>query len=82
MSRPPAWSGWPRLACLLSLAALPPGCAMFEPTHSPRGEARSAPVTTGELAQSDVNRMATIGMKENLDGLLRLADKLYRRNPA
>lgn len=82
MSRPPAWSGWPRLACLLSLAALPPGCAMFEPTPAPRGEARSAPVTTGELAQSDVNRMATIGMKENLDGLLRLADKLYRRNPA
>ena len=82
MSRPPAWSGWPRLACLLSLAALPTGCAMLEPTPAPRGEARSAPVTTGELAQSDVNRMATIGMKENLDGLLRLADKLYRRNPA
>ena len=35
-----------------------------------------------ELAQSDVNRMATLGMRDNLDSLLRLADKLYRRNPA
>ena len=35
-----------------------------------------------ELAQSDVNRMATLGMRDNLDSLLRIADKLYRRNPA
>ncbi|CAN5420961.1 hypothetical protein BH10PSE16_BH10PSE16_26440 [soil metagenome] len=35
-----------------------------------------------EIAQSDVNRMATLGMRDNLDSLLRIADKLYRRNPA
>ncbi len=67
------------LGLIFSLLA---GCSVFEPTPAPRGEAKSAPVTPGELAQSDVNRMATIGMKENLDALLRLADKLYRRNPA
>ncbi|WP_245951384.1 hypothetical protein [Paracidovorax anthurii] len=56
------------------------GCAAPAPT--PRGEAKAAPATTGELAQSDVNRMATLAMRENLDGLYRLMDKLYRRNPA
>jgi hypothetical protein len=88
MGRPPVSPGRADLAramapgSLACLALLLSGCGMFEPTPTPRGEARSAPVTTGELAQSDVNRMATIGMKENLDALLRLADKLYRRNPA
>ena len=47
-----------------------------------RGEAQVAPVTPGDLAQSDVNRMATLAMRDNLDSLLRIADKLYRRNPA
>nr|WP_239467252.1 hypothetical protein [Rhodoferax koreense] len=67
---------------MLGVAGLLAACSAFEPTPAPHGEAKSAPVTSGELAQSDVNRMATIGMKENLDALLRLADKLYRRNPA
>lgn len=39
-------------------------------------------MTPSELAQSDVNRMATLGMQGNLASLLMLADKLYRRNPA
>ena len=39
-------------------------------------------MTPGDLAQSDVNRMATLAMRDNLDSLLRIADKLYRRNPA
>ena len=39
-------------------------------------------MTSGELAQSDVNRMATLGMQGNLASLMLLADKLYRRNPA
>ncbi|ODS65046.1 MAG: hypothetical protein ABS37_09555 [Acidovorax sp. SCN 65-108] len=34
------------------------------------------------LAQSDMNRVATLAMHENLEGLFRLMDKLYRRNPA
>jgi len=54
------------------------GCAA---TPAPRGEVRVAPTASSELAQSDVNRMATLGMRANLDSLLSLADKLYRRNP-
>ncbi len=48
----------------------------------PPGEAQSAPITTAELAQSDANRMATLGMRDNLASLMLLADKLYRRNPS
>jgi len=56
------------------------GCASNAPTH--RGEAQAAPMAASEVGQSDVNRMATLGMRDNLESLLRLADKLYRRNPA
>jgi len=56
------------------------GCAGPAPTQ--RGETQVAPMRPTELAQSDVNRMATLGMRDNLDSLLRIADKLYRRNPA
>ena len=45
-------------------------------------EAQSAPISPRELAQSDSNRMATLGMRDNLASLMLLADKLYRRNPA
>jgi len=54
------------------------GCAA---TPAPRGEVTAAPTTAAELGQSDVNRVATLGMRANLDSLFRLADKLYRRNP-
>ena len=64
--------GWVAVLLLLS------GCAT---TPAPKGEVVAAPVTPAELGQSDVNRMATLGMRANLDGLLSLADKLYRRNP-
>jgi hypothetical protein len=56
------------------------GCAGPAPTT--RGETLVAPMRPTELAQSDVNRMATLGMRDNLDSLLRIADKLYKRNPA
>lgn len=68
-----------RLACVWLGLALA-GCASTAPT--PRGEVKGAAAAPGELAQSDANRMATLAMRENLEGLLRIADKLYRRNPA
>ena len=55
-------------------------CTNSAPTA--RGEAKSSPMAPRELAQSDVNRMATLAMQDNLQSLLRIADKLYRRNPA
>ena len=51
------------------------------PAPTPRGEVQSAPMSATELAQSNVNRMATLGMRDNLASLMLLADKLYRRNP-
>ena len=56
--------------------------ACTSPAPRLRGEAPVAPMTPHELAQSDVNRMATLAMRDNLQSLLRIADKLYRRNPA
>ena len=56
------------------------GCASSVPTT--RGETKVAPMGPSEVVQSDVNRMATLGMRDNLDSLLRIADKLYKRNPA
>ena len=68
------------LACVaLTALALLAGCAAPAPT--PRGEVKGASATTGELAQSDVNRMATLAMRDNLASLTLLMDKLYRRNP-
>jgi len=66
-------------ACLLAALMLA-GCASPAPTA--RGETQVAPMAPMEIAQSDVNRMATLGMRDNLDSLLRIADKLYKRNPA
>ena len=55
--------------------------ACGSPAHTTRGAAPDAPMAPQELAQSDINRMATLAMQGNLDSLLRIADKLYRRNP-
>jgi|UniRef100_UPI003F65A3D7 hypothetical protein len=74
-ARPPAFArrraGW--LACgLLALA----GCAAPSDPGMP-GEAMSA----DQFAQSDLNRLQTLAMRDNLDSLDRLLEKLYRRNP-
>ena len=66
-------------SCALWCAVLA-GCAGNAPTQ--RGEVKGAATTPAELAQSDMNRVATLAMHENLEGLFRLMDKLYRRNPA
>ena len=57
-------------------------CSVFTPTPAPHGEVKTAPTQSTELGQSDVNRLATLGMRDNLESLTRLMDKLYRRNPA
>lgn len=57
-------------------------CASAPPAPTARGEAQGAAMSSSEIAQSDINRMATLVMRDNIDSLMRLADKLYRRNPA
>ena len=59
--------------------ALRGACAAPAPAH--KGEVQGAEASTREWGQSDINRVATIAMRENLQALYRLADKLYRRNP-
>lgn len=68
------------LAALPMAAALLAGCSA--PAPAPRGEVQGPQASVQEWGQSDTNRVATIAMRENLDALFRLADKLYRRNPA
>ncbi|MEB0165399.1 hypothetical protein QN360_21090, partial [Glaciimonas sp. CA11.2] len=70
------------VALSVGLAISLSGCGLFAPIPAPRGEVQGASVSAGELAQSDVNRVATLAMRDNLDSLYRLLDKLYRRNPA
>ncbi len=55
------------------------GCASSAPTD--RGQVREASMQQGELVQSELNRAATLAMRDNLQSLLLLADKLYKRNP-
>ena len=69
---------WGGLVWVWMSALVVAGCSS---TPAPKGVVPTAPSTTAELGQSDVNRMATLGMRANLDSLLSLADKLYRRNP-
>ncbi|MBC7648601.1 MAG: hypothetical protein H7197_05740 [Vitreoscilla sp.] len=71
-----------RLTLACAIGVLMVACSTAPPAPVTRGEAQTAPMTSSELAQSDVNRMATLGMQGNLASLLMLADKLYRRNPA
>ena len=61
------------------MCAVLAGCTA---TPAPRGEVKGVPTSGKEIAQSDTNRIATIAMRDNLDSLYLLMDKLYRRNPA
>ena len=47
-----------------------------------RGEVKGSDATVSEWLQSDMNRVANVSMRENLNAMYRLADKLYKRNPA
>jgi hypothetical protein len=65
-------------AALLAVLVMLGGCAQQD--HASILSNRS-PVKPGELFQTNVDRMATLGMRNNLNSLYRLMDKLYRRNP-
>ena len=66
------------LAASAAVAALV-GCSTAK---TDRGEVKGHDASVSEWLQSDMNRVANVGMRENLNALIRLADKLYRRNPA
>ena len=58
------------------------GLAACSSAPTNHGEVKGEDFHSRELLQSDSNRMATLAMKENLESLYLLMDKLYRRNPA
>ena len=67
------------IAALAGLALLLLSACSSAPTD--RGEVQGEKFQGGELLQSDSNRMATLSMKQNLESLFVIMDKLYRRNP-
>lgn len=67
-------------ACIaVLLVLLLAGCvgSPFDASSDSESEA-----TPDELFQTHTDRVATLGMRKNLDALYRLMEKLYRRNPA
>jgi hypothetical protein len=71
-----------RTCTLIGVSAVLAGCTAMDQTPAPHGEVKGMSVSGREMGQSDTNRIATIGMRNNLDSLYLLMDKLYRRNPA
>lgn len=67
---------------LLSLALLCGGLTACSSAPTNHGKVQGESFHSRELVQSDSNRMATLAMKENLESLFVIMDKLYRRNPA
>jgi hypothetical protein len=58
-------------------------CAGCKPTPPVNGHVvPEAKLTTGQTVQSDPNRMANLEIRDNLDALYLLMDKLYKRNPS
>ncbi|GAB2578467.1 hypothetical protein ISP15_00860 [Dyella jejuensis] len=69
--------GWPFLLLAMVAAA---GC---KPTPPVNGHiVPEAGLTKGQLIQSDSNRMANLEIRDNLNALYLLMDKLYQRNPS
>ncbi|MVW77745.1 hypothetical protein [Bordetella sp. 02P26C-1] len=54
------------------------GCSF---TQEPAVGPQSEDMSMDQFAQTDFNRTVTIGIRDNLDSLYILLDKLYRRNP-
>ncbi|MFA9440521.1 hypothetical protein ACDA63_12870 [Uliginosibacterium sp. sgz301328] len=73
LSRLPA-----RAACIAALFCMLAGCSS-EPRQK---EIHGEPFSSGELVQSDSNRVANLAMRDNLASLSLILEKLYRRNPA
>ncbi|MFJ7566703.1 hypothetical protein ACIQW9_07065 [Herminiimonas sp. NPDC097707] len=57
-------------------------CSTMDTASNKHGEVKGTSISGREMGQSDTNRIATLGMRSNLDSLYLLMEKLYRRNPA
>lgn len=73
MTKSPRW-----FLALLALACA--GCKSIPPVNG--HVVPEAKLTKGQLVQSDPNRMANLEIRNNLDALYLLMEKLYKRNPS
>jgi hypothetical protein len=64
------------VACVTLLSA----CA--QPYAAGSARPASQELTLEQFAQTDFNRTVSVSMRDNLESLSRLLEKLYRRNPA
>ncbi len=69
-----------RWGLVVSSIVLLAGCASTPPRKD-GSTPDTAPMSAGQLLQTDFDRTVTLAMRDNLDSLYRLLDKLYRRNP-
>lgn len=59
------------------------GCGLLDATSgTPGKQPHNEEISLDQFAQTDFNRTVTIAMRDNLESLNRLLEKLYRRNPA
>jgi hypothetical protein len=72
----PVRAGWLSLPLLMALTG---GCARHQDHQAFVGN--KSPVKPSEFFQTHSDRLATIAMRNNLNSLYQLLDKLYRRNP-
>jgi len=72
----------PPARLLLVAPVLLAACAAPVPPAHDNTVVQGAAPSVEEWGQSGFDRVATIAMRENLEALYRLAEKLYRRNPA
>jgi len=71
------------IVTVLSTSASLAGCALpFSPAPSSDKGPHNENLSADQFAQTDFNRTVTIAMRDNLDSLSRLLEKLYRRNPS
>jgi len=73
------FSGIARLLLIKLMTFSLIACAVVDPANEggPRGE----PLRGDQFLQSDFNRTMTLAMRDNLDSIYRLQEKLYKRNP-
>lgn len=69
-----------RWGLVVSSIVLLAGCASTPPRKD-GSTPDTAPMSAGQLLQTDFDRTVTLAMRDNLNSLYRLLDKLYRRNP-
>lgn len=71
--------GAPKIFCISLIILALTGCLSSRGLNDqgPNNEAMSI----DQMAQTDFNRTVTVAMRDNLDSLKRLSEKLYKRNP-